>query len=335
MRELSTQEVGLVSSGGREYSIGAFAGSSIGDAPGGAVGRAFIGSLADVGISIKRVLAYIFALAIGCAFSNAHAQVTAYPCNGCTLAQATAVAQTNANAAKLAGPLVFQYVYDLTGNNFWKFNISSEPISGSYAYYVNQVTPTTQESSAFSVLYQVTRAAGPGLPVLVNTNSSYPGFPYPQGSAFTITPDNGQTYNAGTWITQISNNLTIQNTVQSLASLINALSAIILKDNTLTVDIMITFTDGSTMEFIWQPGQRVAVLVESRDINGNLIPLPSSTVPVQPGNYSFSKGGGDKFANYLNTWWSGIVTGTSCTNSIMACTNSGAGLHCQWVPNCL
>lgn len=249
-------------------------------------------------------------------------------CENCTEAQYESVALSEATMMNL--PHGFVYVYDLAGNGLIKYQVSREPKVGGWEYFLDPASPTTPEQAAFSLQRSAIESNGGSSAWFGHVNSNKTGFPFPHESAFTVVQTPAYTTGISNWILfNGSSNVALNDAGLTAVSLANAAFTILLKSNIVSMQITVTFDDGSYVILKWQAGESEMELVAARDLNDNPIPVPPNKPTT---HFVFPHGGVDAFGNYLNSNYPDSFPNTPvCTNGTLACSSSAAGYHCEWI----
>lgn len=266
--------------------------------------------------------------------ASANAAVIANACNTCNEAQYEGVAIQTAQSMNQGQG--YQYVYDLAHGVLVKYAVEREPKYGGWAYTVTPTAPSAAEAKAFSASAKALRANGGSSTFFWHIQQSDAGFPVPNASVYDVLWTSAYQNAIGNFVSGATNFRVLDDVGMTVAALFGDASVVTLKQNPFLVTVTAVMNSGAKMLLKWQAGEPQYHVASAQDVNRNTIPL--AVTDLNGNRYVFSRGGGDKFSQYLGDRFGGAVSllGKVCVNGTLACTSAGdpkskVVTSCQWI----
>lgn len=207
--------------------------------------------------------------------------VVAKACNGCTLTQATSLAESLGQGD--------HYIYDLPGNHFYLFEVECEPIVGGKTCYASTLTPAPVRVTSFNN-YRLAWTQNNYREAFVSTinynvPSGQPAGQHDDGyvNAYDTIHTSAYQNSLTNWLNDPSN---YSGTLALIVSVLNNATSYF---SNVSINVTVVFHDGSKrkFDFVLNNSQFEAVANSATDSDNNTLPEQR---PGVPRGYLFNDG---------------------------------------------
>jgi len=260
-------------------------------------------------------------------------EVNAWPCNGCT--------ETQLQSAAANRGIGTHYIYDFYHANLRKYEVTREAdlMPGAIVFLAEELPVPVELQGKFSDMVEVRQSLGDLSKILVEVSVG-PGDPIAGHTAFDVARNGSVRNDISDWLRAYTGNILERAGLTSslsgnLLGLLQGMDKVFTQGELLTIDVVITLTDGSKVTFEFSPESTTEGYPEYKDNsavdeNNNPVLQPGQT-PAVGTEYSFRR---DNSERALQDWLNHMCSIVRCVSSsagstpIRACTYSREGVVC-------
>lgn len=260
-------------------------------------------------------------------------EVNAWPCNGCT--------ETQSQGAAANRGIGIHYIYDFYHASLRKYEVTREAdlMPGAIVFIAEKLPVPVELQGKFSDMVEVRQSLGDLSKILVEVSVG-PNDPIGAHTAYDVARAPGVQRDISNWLRSQTDAIFSRGglpsgTAGNLSSLLQGLDKIFTQGELLTVQVVLTFTDGSKVTFEFSnenttEGYPEYVESSAYDPNNNPVLEPGETPSVGT-EYRFPR---DNSERALQDWLNHMCSMVRCVSSsagsapIRACTYSREGVIC-------